>query len=232
MHLHAWLSHEHITGSFVWRWKQAVLHHHWLCQDTTVSASWSSIMRCPKAPRRLIWLGPRSRPKMQLDPLVRELTSLDLCRPDRAAQLDAWQSTRLLGPAEWAVSFQISATCSVRYVSSHERILIKKISGAACKAFIVELALTGTSVAFTSRMINNGFWLWSVLDLDTMIDKQSVSLTCNLSVIGMFSTTDVYTRLCINWLYGRVRGFTITLTAENSPSLVAFVVLFVRFAGS
>lgn len=56
--------------------------------------------------------------------------------------------------------------------------------------------------------------------------------TFSFSVVSMSSTPNVYTGFWINWSYGRVRGSTITLTAENSAYLIAFIALFVRFAGS
>lgn len=45
------------------------------------------------------------------------------------------------------------------------------------------------------------------------------------------SGSTVYTGFWINWSHGRVNGSTITLSAENSAFLVAFIALFVRFVG-
>src|SRR5271168_1123313 len=45
-------------------------------------------------------------------------------------------------------------------------------------------------------------------------------------------TSDIYTGTWINWAGGRAAGATLTISSRNGACLVAFLALFVRFAGS
>ena len=45
-------------------------------------------------------------------------------------------------------------------------------------------------------------------------------------------TSDIYTGTWINWTGGRVAGATLTISSQHGAFLVAFLALFVRFAGS
>jgi hypothetical protein len=45
-------------------------------------------------------------------------------------------------------------------------------------------------------------------------------------------TSDIYTGTWINWTDGRVAGATLTISSQHGALLVAFLALFVRFAGS